>query len=432
MVEFKKGKNSLAIASEFRVNKNTNERERKKNAPLLSQTSARLPKKKGMPPQLAPSDAHGATASDGGPGLRLGVLGAAAIALKNVPAARAAGWVVVAVGSRDPAKAAAFCAKAGLPPSCVRASYAAVIADPTVDAAYIPLPSAVHVEWVRAACAAGKHIVLEKPVSTADAESDAIAAAVTAAGVALLDGTMWVHSARAAALAADLGRLGPLRSVCASFTFCAPPAFFAQPGGDCRTDPSADGALGCLGDLGWYCCRAALWALSGDGQTGDLPATAAAAVGARLSPLGVPLAAGGSLTWADGLRTATFDCAFDRCQTQHLEIGGVEGTATLDDFVIPIDEHATHYTLRLAKPTHDGLPSTAVHRVGVEVASSAAQEVGLWRAFAALVSNDDPAPRRRALAAAIACQRCVNAVARSVRAGGGVEAVAPLPAVLRD
>ena len=307
-----------------------------------------------MPPQPT---------SDAGPALRLGVLGAAAIALKNVPAAHAAGWVVVAVGSRDRGKAEAFCATAGLPPSAVRDSYAAVIADANVDAVYIPLPSAVHVEWVVAACAAGKHILLEKPVSTTDADSDAITAAVTTAGVALLDGTMWVHSARAAALAADLTRLGPLRSVCASFTVCAPPAFFLQPGGDCRTDPAADGALGCLGDLGWYCCRATLWALAGDGASGDLPATAAAAVGPRLSPLGVPLAAGGSLAWGDGLRTATFDTAFDRCQVQHLQIGGVEGTAMLDDFVIPIDEKTTHYTLRLAQ---GDARWPAVHRGGTE------------------------------------------------------------------
>ena len=366
------------------------------------------------------------------PRLRLGVLGAAGIAHKNVPAAQAAGWDVVAVGSRDPAKAAAFCSAVGLPLSTARASYAAVLADPAVDAVNLPLPSSLHPAWVAAAAAAGKHVLVEKPVSTTDADADAIAAAVTAAGVALLDGTMFVHSARCAALAADLagGRLGRVQAVCAAFTFCAPPSFFVQPGGDFRTDPAADGALGCLGDLGWYCCRAALWALSGDGQTGDLPATAAAAVGARVSALGVPLGAGGSLAWADG-RTATFECGFDRCPNQRLEVAGGRGTATLNDFVIPDDEHATHYTLRVARLDGDGLPTPHRDVVDVGVASPDAQEVGMWRAFAALVSTPDPAPRRRALAAAIACQRCVNAVARSVRAGGGVEAVAPLPAVLR-
>jgi hypothetical protein len=218
--------------------------------------------------------------------------------------------------------------------------------------------------------------------------------------------------------------------VTASFTFCAPPAFFQHPGGDCRTDPTAD-PLGCLGDLGWYCCRAALWALAGDGASGDLPSTAAAHVGARVNDSGVPLSAGGSLAWGDGTRTATFDVGFTRCQTQHLAIHGVAGTATLDDFVIPALETSTAYTLRLGAPTSkisDNLPSTKVQVVDVRVASPDAQEVGLWRAFSQLIQNDDPAPRKRALAAAVACQRCVCAVARSVANGGAVQRVAPLPA----
>lgn len=315
--------------------------------------------------------------------LRLGILGAAAIARKNIPAALAAGWDVAAVAARDESRAASLCRDLGLPPSTVRPSYDAVIADDSIHAVYIPLPSAVHVAWVRAAAAAGKHILLEKPVAINDADTDAIAQAVTQASVVLLDGTMqvargenggminflarrkprrppcslfphqqyrWVHSRRAAALSSDLPRLGPLHTVTASFTFCAPPAFFQHPGGDCRTDPTAD-PLGCLGDLGWYCCRAALWALAGDGASGDLPSTAAAHVGARVNDRGVPISAGGSLAWDDGTRTATFDVGFTRCQTQHLAIHGVAGTVTLDDFVIPSSENSTAYTLRLAAPT---------------------------------------------------------------------------------
>lgn len=122
--------------------------------------------------------------------LRLGILGAAAIARKNIPAALAAGWDVAAVAARDESRAASLCRDLGLPASTVRPSYDAVIADDSIHAVYIPLPLAVHVAWVRAAAAAGKHILCEKPIAISDADTDAIAQAVTQAGVVLLDGTM--------------------------------------------------------------------------------------------------------------------------------------------------------------------------------------------------------------------------------------------------
>jgi len=55
---------------------------------------------------------------------------------------------------------------------------------------YIPLPSALHLHWVQAAAAAGKHILLEKPVAINEQELDGIMEACRAAGVQLMDGTM--------------------------------------------------------------------------------------------------------------------------------------------------------------------------------------------------------------------------------------------------
>ena len=46
-------------------------------------------------------------------------------------------------------------------------SYPLLLADAEVDAVYIPLPTALHREWVPRAAAAGKHILLEKPVPRA-------------------------------------------------------------------------------------------------------------------------------------------------------------------------------------------------------------------------------------------------------------------------
>jgi predicted dehydrogenase len=97
----------------------------------------------------------------------------------------------VAVGSRDQAKAAALLERWGMQGSATAyGSYEEVLADPRVDAVYIPLPSALHLPWVQRAAAAGKHILLEKPVAIDEEQLDGILEACSKAGVQLMDGTM--------------------------------------------------------------------------------------------------------------------------------------------------------------------------------------------------------------------------------------------------
>jgi predicted dehydrogenase len=102
-------------------------------------------------------------------GIRIGVLGAARIAPQAIvkPAAASADASVVAVAARDRAKAAAFAEKHEIPH--VHDSYAALLADPEIDAVYNPLPNGLHGEWTIAALEAGKHVLCEKPF-TANAD----------------------------------------------------------------------------------------------------------------------------------------------------------------------------------------------------------------------------------------------------------------------
>jgi predicted dehydrogenase len=113
--------------------------------------------------------------SESGQQLRIGVLGAARItpaALIN-PAKENNEVVVAAVAARDMSHAQAFAAKHGI--ATVHADYDALIADPDIDAIYNPLPNGLHGRWTRAAIAAGKHVLCEKPFTANTAEAREIA-----------------------------------------------------------------------------------------------------------------------------------------------------------------------------------------------------------------------------------------------------------------
>jgi predicted dehydrogenase len=57
----------------------------------------------------------------------------------------------------------------------VHGSYEALIADPELDAVYNPLPNGLHGRWTRAALAAGKNVLCEKPFTANAAEAREIA-----------------------------------------------------------------------------------------------------------------------------------------------------------------------------------------------------------------------------------------------------------------
>jgi predicted dehydrogenase len=103
------------------------------------------------------------------------VLGAARIAPSALikPAKGNDEVAVAAVAARDVSRAQAFAQKHDI--ARVLDSYEALIADPNVDAVYIPLPNGLHGRWTRAALAAGKHVLCEKPFTANAAEAREIA-----------------------------------------------------------------------------------------------------------------------------------------------------------------------------------------------------------------------------------------------------------------
>lgn len=152
--------------------------------------------------------------------LRIGTLGAARITPNALlrPARQMSNIDVVAVAARDPAKARAFAAKHGIPQ--VYDSYAALLADPTIDAIYNPLPNNHHADWTIRALEAGKHVLCEKPMAANAAEAERMAQCAAATGLVLMEAFHTIYHPLAARMKAiiDSGELGKVRH--AEVQFC--------------------------------------------------------------------------------------------------------------------------------------------------------------------------------------------------------------------
>jgi len=87
---------------------------------------------------------------------------------------------VTAAFSRSAARRDAFAVKTGLP---VSGDLEAIFADPAIDVVAILTPPSSHLELAQRAAAAGKHILLEKPLDITTARSEALVAATESAAV---------------------------------------------------------------------------------------------------------------------------------------------------------------------------------------------------------------------------------------------------------
>ena len=147
--------------------------------------------------------------------LRWGILSTADIGRKKVIPAiqKARRSRVVAMASRDGTRAQEIANELGIERS--HSSYEALLADPDVDAVYIPLPNHMHPEWAMAAAVAGKHVLCEKPLAMTSSEAERMIEVAERHGTTLMEAFMYrVHpSWLAAREIVDSGRIGQLQSV---------------------------------------------------------------------------------------------------------------------------------------------------------------------------------------------------------------------------
>lgn len=152
-----------------------------------------------------------------------GVLGASDFALNHMARAihEADGARFAALATSSPAKAEPF--RAFAPDIAVHTAYEDLLADPGIDAVYIPLPNHLHVEWTLKALDAGKHVLTEKPIAMRADDIDALIEARDRSGLFATEAYMIVHHTQWTRVRAllDDGAIGELRHVDSVLTFDA-------------------------------------------------------------------------------------------------------------------------------------------------------------------------------------------------------------------
>ncbi|MGE4193629.1 MAG: Gfo/Idh/MocA family protein [Pseudodesulfovibrio sp.] len=179
--------------------------------------------------------------------IRIGVLSTAKIGrTKVIPAMqRAAGCEVAAIASRNAQSARKAAEELNIPKAFE--SYEALLADPDIDAVYIPLPNHLHVHWSLAAMDAGKHVLCEKPIGLDTGEAQTLLDAAEAhPELKVMEAFMYRHHpqwirAQELALSGAIGRMTTIQSF---FSY-----FNADPG---NIRNMADIGGGGLMDIGCY------------------------------------------------------------------------------------------------------------------------------------------------------------------------------------
>ena len=83
-------------------------------------------------------------------------------------------------------------------------SYDELLADPEVEAVYVPLPNDIHKKWVIEALRHGKHVLCEKPLAMNVREVEEMFAAAEENNVLLMEAYAYLHSPYVASLKKDV------------------------------------------------------------------------------------------------------------------------------------------------------------------------------------------------------------------------------------
>lgn len=318
--------------------------------------------------------------------VRWGVLGVASIALRAVIPAiqRSTNGRLVAIASRGAARAQDAAARLGIPRA--HGSYEALLADPEVDAIYIPLPNALHRGWTIRCAEAGKHVLCEKALAVTSADALEMIAACRKHGVLLMEAFMYRFHPRTQKVVdlAAQGALGDVRLVRASFTFRL------RSRENIRLDPALGG--GGLYDVGCYGVNVSRLLLG--------EPRAAFAFG-QIGASGVDEVLGAVLRFDDD-RLAIVDCGLTLSRRQEYEVVGTDGHLTVPLAFLPGPADAEIHLTRDQERTVQVTPGVDQYQLMVEHFAEVVQA----RATPRLPPED-----------AVATLRVIEALLRSLQSG---------------
>jgi predicted dehydrogenase len=328
--------------------------------------------------------------------IRWGLLSTARINRLVLEGAAETGEVdVVAVASRDAQRAESYAREHGIPRAY--GSYQALLEDLDVEAVYISLPNALHVEWTLRALEAGKHVLCEKPFSRRPEAVERAFELADSKGLVLSEGFMWRHHPQTKTLAALTaeGAVGRLRLVRASFGFQLASVHGPD---DTRFSPDLDG--GSLMDVGSYCVNA-IRLLAGEPERvqGEQ----------ALGESGVDVVFAGTLRCAGDV-LAQFDCGFVVPDRAALEVVGEDGSLVVGD---PWHVRSPGIELRREGASRvESIPIEPANSYRLELEDMAAAISG---GAAPLLGRDD----------ALGQARTIDALYRSAGGAGAVDLPTP-------
>lgn len=137
----------------------------------------------------------------------------------SAPLRREENLVMRGVASRSVERARAAAAEFGM--EIGYGSYEELLADAAIEAVYIPLPNHMHLEWIKKAADAGKHVLCEKPLGLNAAEVEEAIAYTEKKGVLLMEAFMyrlhpqWVAAREIVAI----GEIGSVNAVQSHFFY---------------------------------------------------------------------------------------------------------------------------------------------------------------------------------------------------------------------
>lgn len=281
--------------------------------------------------------------------VKWGILGTANIARwATIPGMKKAdNCELYAIAGRSPAKAQSFAEQYGI--AKAYGSYDELLADPLVQAVYIPLPNDLHLPWVTKALAAGKHVLCEKPLALNASEAREMYRTARENGVILMEAYAYLHSPYVESLKRDVasGIIGEVDYIDTSFVTQG----YTE---DFRLHKEHGG--GAMYDLGCYCTTMILSLV--DDEVASVNASA------EFTDLGVDMLTTAQMRFKGGARAAftvgmnlgiSSNSRFDR-----LYIHGSKGSIRSD--VEYNQEGTLRYTIYAREGLADGTPAGGITR----------------------------------------------------------------------